>query len=232
MLSQDKHLKDNVKVIIQAELTERGILEHKPSAALASVSTMSQKSNLTFEEQKQLLLIEAEMKAKTLKTQKHIEMSKMQLQQQQLELERYCLDLIRDGKLIVVGSGLESESISCKFDVVGNLKLVPKFDEKDVERFLLLFERVADARNWPNEERTLMLQCVFIGRAQEAYFSLTADDAADYQKVKIAVLRAYELVPEAYRQKFRTWKKAKNKLMLSLCVTFQFILIAGVLLLT
>lgn len=41
------------------------------------------------------------------------------------------------------------------------------------------------------------------GKAQEAYSTLPPADSEDYLKVKLAVLKAYELVPEAYRQKFR-----------------------------
>ncbi len=40
-------------------------------------------------------------------------------------------------------------------------------------------------------------------KAQEAYSSLSVEESLDYEQVKIAVLRIYELVPEAYRQKFR-----------------------------
>lgn len=82
------------------------------------------------------------------------------------------------------------------------MRLIPKFDENEVERFFLLFERVADERTWPDDKRMLMLQSVFTGKAQEAYSSLSVEDASDYQAVKAAVLRAYELVPEAYGQKF------------------------------
>ena len=32
-----------------------------------------------------------------------------------------------------------------------------------------MFERVAKVRKWPESARTLMLQCVLTGRAQEAY---------------------------------------------------------------
>ena len=52
-----------------------------------------------------------------------------------------------------------------------------------------------------------MLQVVLTGKAQVAYSALSADDSSDYDKVKKAVLRAYELVPEAYRQKFRNLRK-------------------------
>ncbi len=54
----------------------------------------------------------------------------------------------------------------------------------------------------------LLLQCKLIGKAQEVCASLPVDTILDYDVVKAAVLRAYELVPEAYRQKFRNHKKA------------------------
>ncbi|XP_027132202.1 uncharacterized protein LOC113745020 isoform X1 [Larimichthys crocea] len=89
--------------------------------------------------------------------------------------------------------------------------LLPKVSEKDPESFFSLFERVAEVRNWPESARTLMLQCVLTGRAQEAYAALNDTESKSYSAVKSAVLRAYELVPEAYRQRFRTWKKGENQ---------------------
>ena len=37
------------------------------------------------------------------------------------------------------------------------------------------------------------------------------EDGLDYEQVKGAILRAYELVPEAYRQRFRGLRKAQNQ---------------------
>lgn len=74
-----------------------------------------------------------------------------------------------------------------------------------------LFERVADSRGWPDADRTLLLQCVLTGKAQEAYAALSSADSCSYVKVKSAVLRAYELVPEAYRQRFRSWRKVEKQ---------------------
>ena len=91
--------------------------------------------------------------------------------------------------------------------MVGNLQLLPKFNEKDPETLFLLFERVADARTWPDSEHTLMLQCVLTGKAQEAYSALSVADSVSYDKVKMAVLQIYELVPDAYRQQFTTLKR-------------------------
>lgn len=48
---------------------------------------------------------------------------------------------------------------------------------------------------------------MFTGKAQEAYSALNSADSKVYVKVKAAVLKAYELVPKAYRQRFMSLRK-------------------------
>lgn len=112
--------------------------------AIANVT--SKMSHLTFEQQKELLLIEAVSKEKILEAQSRLELSKVQLQQQQLDLESYHLDLIKDRRISATnGSGNEDDLR--KFNVVSNLRLILQFVEKDVECFFVLFECVTEARN-------------------------------------------------------------------------------------
>lgn len=66
---------------------------------------------------------------------------------------------------------------------------------------------MAASLQWPKEHWTLLLQCVLVGRAQDLYVSLSVEQSSCYDTVKSAILRAYELVPEAYRQHFRHYKK-------------------------
>ncbi len=96
--------------------------------------------------------------------------------------------------------------------MANNVKLSPKFSETDVDTFFCLFERLADVMKWPENEQTLLLQCVLTGKAQKAYSSLSVHDSQKYLKVKDAVLKAYELVPEAYRQKFRNLRKPAEQI--------------------
>ena len=96
------------------------------------------------------------------------------------------------------------------FDVTRNIRLVPPFNENEVDKFFAHFERVATIMKWPRNVWPIILQCVFKGKAQQAYSSLALDDAADYDKVKEAVLRIYSLVPEAYRQKYRNYQKPES----------------------
>ncbi len=124
LVSQDKRLKDNIISLVKTELIKRGVLESQFSEGALEFVATSTMSQLTFEQQKQLLLIQTEMKEKLLEAQNRVEMSKVQLQQQQLDLERYRLDIIRDGKLPLTG-GVERDLASCKSDVVTNMRLIP-----------------------------------------------------------------------------------------------------------
>ncbi len=94
--------------------------------------------------------------------------------------------------------------------VYKTIRLVPPFLEKEVEKYFQHFERVAESLNWPKEFWTLLLQCVLVGRAQEVYSALSTEQSADYEIVKSAILHAYELAPEAYRQKFRNHFKSEK----------------------
>ena len=97
------------------------------------------------------------------------------------------------------------------FDPGRNIRLVPPFQEKEVDKYFAHFEKVADSLNWPKESWVLLLQSVLVGKAQEIYGSLSVEQSSNYEHVKEAILKAYELVPEAYRQKFRNYLKYDSK---------------------
>lgn len=97
------------------------------------------------------------------------------------------------------------------FDVGKHVVLVPTFRETEVDSYLCAFERIATALQWPPEAWALMLQCKLYGKAQEAIAALPVDESLQYELVKAGTLRAYELVPEASRQKFRNHKKAPTQ---------------------
>ena len=57
----------------------------------------------------------------------------------------------------------------------------------------------------------MLLLGVVIGKAREIYTQLSLEQCSDYDKVKELILKAYELVPEAYRQKFRSCRKENDQ---------------------
>lgn len=97
------------------------------------------------------------------------------------------------------------------FDISKHITLVPPFHESEVDSYFSAFELIAAALSWPKEFWSLLLQCKLVGKAQEVCASLSIEQSLDYQTLKKTVLQAYELVPEAYRQKFRNNDKTANQ---------------------
>lgn len=110
------------------------------------------------------------------------------LEREQVNLGWLGLALMREDRN-------EAAVVHRDFDVAC-LHLLPKCDEKDPDTFFTLFGQVAGVRGWSDVHWTLMLQCIFTGKAQRTFFALSLSESASYGKVKAAVLKAYELVPK------------------------------------
>ncbi|XP_068203040.1 uncharacterized protein [Palaemon carinicauda] len=94
-----------------------------------------------------------------------------------------------------------------KFNIGNAIKLMPVFKETEALEFFTVFEKLANRLEWPENMWTTLVQCRLMGKAQKIYAALNEEMSADYSQVKNLILKAYELVPEAYRQKFRNMKK-------------------------
>ena len=57
----------------------------------------------------------------------------------------------------------------------------------------------------------LTSQSVLKGKARESYIQLGVEQSHHYETFKDLILKGYELVPEAYRQKIRNRKKDSNQ---------------------
>ncbi|CAJ1076939.1 uncharacterized protein LOC118558122 [Xyrichtys novacula] len=154
-----------------------------------------------------LQIKEAETRNKQLEVQaKEAETRNLHLRLRVLELEK--------GAFVASTpvSPVDRSSVSAPaFDISKHIALVPPFRESEVDSYFSAFERIAAALSWPKEFWSLLLQCKLVGKAQEVCASLSIEDSLDYNVLKKTVLQAYELVPEAYRQKFRNSVKTSNQ---------------------
>ena len=179
-------------------------------------------SSEQFKFQLEMKRLEVELKQKEMQMQMQMQMQENENERQEkerqekekeraFELEKLKLEQeLRLRELAIqdtrsnTTSTLRSEQ---KFDAAKNIRLVPKFVEKSVDKFFPQFEKVAENLKWPREVWPTLLQSVLIGKAAEIYSALSIEDSSNYDKVKKSILKGYELVPEAYRQKFRNYKK-------------------------
>ena len=58
------------------------------------------------------------------------------------------------------------------FDVGKHIRFVPLFQESEVDKYFMHFEKVATSLKWPEDVWTVLLQSVFVGKAQETYSAL------------------------------------------------------------
>ncbi len=74
--------------------------------------------------------------------------------------------------------------------------------EFQVVSYFDAFELFATALHRPEDVWSILLLCKLTGKAQEPCSFLSVEDSLVYEKVEGTILQAYELVPEAYRQRF------------------------------
>ena len=153
-----------------------------------------------------------ELRLAELKEARELRELELKAEQERALLEAEKEAAVREHELKMAGLGKQSPSDRASvFDPARNIRLVPPFQEKEVDKYFAHFEKVADSLNWPKESWVLLLQSVLVGKAQEIYGSLSVEQSSNYEHVKEAILKAYELVPEAYRQKFRNYLKYDSK---------------------
>jgi hypothetical protein len=91
--------------------------------------------------------------------------------------------------------------------------VLTKVTEKDdIEAYLTTFERMMRAYDIGRERWAFMLAPQLTGKAQQAYASLSADDAGDYCQLKDATLRRYDINAETYRRRFRSPVKKEEEI--------------------
>ena len=143
---------------------------------------------------------------------KEVETKNKQLEVQAMHLRIRALELEREAPTASTPVSLNQSSVSAPaFDISKHIALVPPFRESEVDSYFSAFERIAAALKWPKEFWSLLLHCKLVGKAQEVCASLSIEDSLDYDTLKKTVLQSYELVPEAYRQKFRHSDKTANQ---------------------
>lgn len=99
-----------------------------------------------------------------------------------------------------------TDTSTTTFYVSKNIVLVPPFREAEEDNYFSVFEHKSIALDWPKDVWSFLLQYKLVGKAQEVYPLLFLQDSLKYELVKATILRAYELVHEACRQRFRSLK--------------------------
>ena len=96
------------------------------------------------------------------------------MEAQRAREETRDLKLVELRKLVKMASlgGHSPRDRAGSFDPARNIRVVPPFQEKEVDKYFAHFEKVADSLSWSKGRGVLLLQSVMVGKAQETYGSL------------------------------------------------------------
>ena len=185
-----------------------------------------QKMGLEREAEKQRMELEREaekqrmeLERETRETKRHRMEPEMETEKQRLEHEKEMeekrlqvtlreLDL-QEQSLKAKGKPVDSETKEQKHEVK---YLLPKYVEgEDIDIFIRSFERLARLHKWPKAEWALRLVPQLTGKALDSYARLGEDDSNDYDVIKKAILKRYDLTASTYRDKFRACKQDPNE---------------------
>ena len=96
------------------------------------------------------------------------------------------------------------KSPETKHEIKGPKLSLLEEGKDDMDAYLHRFERFSKSVGWPQKEWAVRLSSLLKGKALEAYTRLSNTDAEDFDKVKQALLKRFELTQEGFRQKFRS----------------------------
>ena len=190
LLASHMELKEETQTSDQAPISNQADIE----LAKLKLEMEKERMRLEFEERKLTEQREAEAEEKQKQRETEMEMKRLEMEQ---ELR------LRELELAHAQATPTRERTSPTFDLAKNIRLVPKFEEDRIDSYFVSFEKVANSLKWPQKFWPMLLQSVFVGKAADVYSSLSEEQSCDYATVKKVILNAYELVPEAYRHKFR-----------------------------
>ena len=80
-----------------------------------------------------------------------------------------------------------------------SLKLTKLKESKDIEAYLITFERAVQAHGVDEDNWSFILGPQLTGKAMQAYAAMSNKDLQDYGKVKEAMFQLYDINEETYR---------------------------------
>ncbi|PFX11776.1 hypothetical protein AWC38_SpisGene24381 [Stylophora pistillata] len=193
LISLGKHLELEVKKAMRKHQTQDIIVKHLVSLQVFEETVLEafetsdselKKLQLQWEFKKLEMQEEREMRLKIVEMERQERREEMERKerlerkerQERLEKEKLAfqheMEMNKLEVQIQLGLVSGSEKHRENFDVTKHIRLVPPFQETDVDKYFLHFEKVAESLKWPKEYWAMLLQSVLLefARTKEQLF--------------------------------------------------------------
>ena len=177
--------------LAKAEKQESDKLEREERAKEREIRKLEIESRMKEDEYK-LRMIEQEVLAQKIANEKEIHLQKLKMSED-------------------VGAMSDNVNVG----IQAKVPKLPTFDDSkdNIDAYLQRFERFATYMKWKKETWATLLSALTLlkGQALEVFSRLAPDDSLDYDKLKNALLKRFEMTEEGFRTKFRSSKPIKGE---------------------
>ncbi|XP_069976082.1 uncharacterized protein [Penaeus vannamei] len=180
-----RHFNVTIRAAWRKNEIKKAVIAHLVSSGLLEDDALM----LCDSDDKSLRVMEIELEREKMKDRERERNFQLQLMERKRELQLQELD----------------------FDPSRVIRFVPNFDESDPEEFFGQFEHVASTLKWPRDYWPILVQSSLKGKGRSVYLSLAGSHQSDYDTMKDAILKAYQLSAEYYRNRFRNCIKEQNQ---------------------
>ncbi|XP_062588249.1 uncharacterized protein LOC134249909 [Saccostrea cucullata] len=152
-------------------------------------------------------------------------------QKEELEYQRMKKKYDKELKLQQISHQFEMEVLQEK----GKLKISDPSDEvsvkmkgpkipafadgkDDMDSYLRRFERYAETQKWSKLTWATNLSALLKGKALDVYALLPSEEALDYDKLKLALLKRYDLTDDGFKRQFRSSRPEEGETFIQFSV--------------
>ena len=139
--------------------------------------------------------------------------SEIELEMLKHSFEMTHLELM--GQLEVQRASFKTELEKQKSEKLAHARdqKLPYFEESKakMDSYLSRFEKYATANKWDKNVWAAYLSALLKGRALDVYDRLSTEDAADYDKLKDALLKNFDMTQRGFKKKFRYSKPERSE---------------------
>ncbi|XP_078583228.1 uncharacterized protein LOC144865955 [Branchiostoma floridae x Branchiostoma japonicum] len=157
------------------------------------------------EKERQVEIEKQKLEAEEKEKERQVEIEKLKLQAEEKERERQEKEAERRHQLEMRQLGPEGGAAAETESVRAKIPKLPAFEDgkDDLDAFLQRFESFATSNGWKETTWASILSALLNGTALQVYSRLSDYEARDYNKVKEALMKRYNLTEDGFRAKFR-----------------------------
>ena len=194
-------LGEEAKDYLSSEISSVGLTVEQKLELEASlaITVEREKAQLALQQEQEKAQLAAQLATQQAQLAAQQEKEKYEMERTRMELEASLAIKVEEEKAKIINVNVPP------FGLAKNIKLVPPFLDFDPDDYFRVFEETANHLKWPREQWVWLLKPKLTGKAAKSVRHL--ENTSDYEAVKQAILDAFSITEEGYRQAFRDLTK-------------------------